>query len=378
MYNAAALLAAKSDCEERLFFVSSPRQSDSANRSTNAASADTMKPTSSILTSLLKALLLATLVCSGGCATIADKLQHALTSDSGAVGEIHGSIAATNVYVFVYRNPKDFFDFREYSLVPATASVAATLADMQRHDRVRIKGRLLDNPTPQGHIELSSLTVEKKYAPAPTMPAYVYTKDIRDELAAKDSGDFLVHAVQAGGRVLVVEYRDTIVPVRVTNAAMTQSLARNDVVRLRYRIPEHPDAPLHLELQEQIANPVQVLESALAMHGKEAVIEGNLVLFPVSPQVRFNVFAVQQKLAAGLQRQYTLLNQDDEKLFTAIREKLQSAWDRAPTDYVSGRNKLVNTKIKVRVTGNLNAVDANQANVQVLLAGPESIEVLTP
>jgi hypothetical protein len=103
-----------------------------------------------------------------------------------------------------------------------------------------------------------------------------------------------------------------------------------------------------------------------------------LVLFPQSPQVRFNVFAVLQKLPGDMQRQYTLANFEKQETFDAIREKLQKAWDAAgPDSAVSGRNKLISTKVRVRANGRFNETDPNQANVQIVLDGPDSVEILS-
>jgi hypothetical protein len=114
----------------------------------------------------------------------------------------------------------------------------------------------------------------------------------------------------------------------------------------------------------------------VALHGKPADLEGALVLFPQSPQVRFNVFAVLQELPGGLKRQFTLADFTSPAVFADIRAKLQAAWDAAPAA-VSGRNKLVSQSVRVRVKGTFNEVDTSQANVQILLDGPEAIDVTT-
>jgi hypothetical protein len=321
--------------------------------------------------------IIAWLIFLQGCAVSQRQLfERQLTSGSGAVGEIHGAYHALDIYVLTYRNPKDFFDFIEVSLISRNAEISSLLAGLRRHDRVRIKGDLLDNPSPQPHVELSGLEVVKRYEPTPAIPAYAHSADIPADLRGKDSALFLVHNVGAGGQILVVEYKDVVLPIPVRRPELTRNLARNDVVRLSYEIRAEPDKPVHLRLQEDGPQPVEVVDSVMALHLKPAVVEGPLVLFPKSPQVAFNVFAVLQELPGGLRRQYTLANFESEKTFEEIRRKLQLAWDERDSAAVSGRNKLISTKVRVRATGKFNATNPNQANVQIVLDGPNSVEVL--
>lgn len=320
-------------------------------------------------------LALATLV---GCAPISVKFERALGAGRVVEGEIHGAYPDLQQYVFTYRDADDFFDFVEVSLIAATPAVAERLATLRRHDRVRIEGALADNRSAQMHVEVRSLEVVTKYQASPDVPPYEYEAAVPADLEGKDSELFLVHAVNAGGAVLVVERGDVVVPVFVRRPELTRELARNDVVRLRYELRRRPDRPVHLELAD-VERPVEVVDSVTALHGRPADVEGALVMFPRSPQVRFDVFAVLQELPGGTQRQYTLVNFDDSARFAAIREKLAAAWTAAgPDAAVSGRNKLISTKVRVRAKGMFNQIDPNQANAQIVLGGPESIEIVTP
>ncbi|MGD8323522.1 MAG: hypothetical protein PVF50_04075 [Gammaproteobacteria bacterium] len=311
------------------------------------------------------------------CGSLSSELQRELRAGRAVEGEVHGAYPDAGLYVFTYRDPANFFDFIEASLVAGTPALESRLADLKRHDRIRIEGALMDNRSAQIHIELSDLEVVQKYEPRPAIPAFAYDANVPEDLRSQDSSLFLVHAVHAGGSILVVEHGDVVLPVFVTRPELTRSLARNDVVRLFYEVRTRPEAPVHLQLQD-VETPLQVVESVTALHGQPASIEGALVLFPESPQVRFNVFAVLQELQGGLQRQFTLVNFEDPEAFTQIREKLQAAWDAAePAMAVSGRNKLINTAVRVRATGRFNQVSPGQANAQIILEGPESIEILT-
>ena len=326
----------------------------------------------------LCAPLLAGLLLLTACTSLPAKLERELAAGSAVEGEVHGAYPELDLYVFTYRQPGNFFDFVEVSLVAPTPELGAQLAALRRHDRVRIQGAIMDNRSRQPHVELRSLEVVRTYEASPPIPRYEHEASIPDDLRGKDDELFLVHAVIADGAVLVVEHEDVVLPVYVTRPELTRDLARNDVVRLSYEIRSRPDRPVHLELRD-VERPVEVVESVTALHGKPAAVEGALVLFPQSPQVRFNVFAVLQELPGNTQRQYTLVNFDDPTVFEAIRTKLQNAWDAAgPDSAVSGRNKLISTKVRIRATGTFNQIDPNQANAQIVLAGPDSIALLAP
>jgi hypothetical protein len=310
------------------------------------------------------------------CAPIPVKLERALAAGRAVEGEIHGAYPELEQYVFTYRAADDFFDYVEVSLIPATPEVAQRLASLRRHDRVSIEGVRAENRSAQMHVEVSALEVVTKYEASPEVPRHRHEASVPADLEGKDSELFLVHAVNAGGAVLVVERGDVVVPVYVRRPELTRGLARNDVVRLAYEIRRRPDSPVHLELAD-VERPVEVVDSITALHGQPADVEGALVLFPRSPQVRFDVFAVLQQLPGGTQRQYTLVNFEDSAKFTAIREKLANAWTAAGADAaVSGRNKLISTKVRVRAKGTFNQIDANQANAQIVLDGPEAIEIV--
>jgi hypothetical protein len=311
------------------------------------------------------------------CASIPERFEREISAGHLVEGEIHGAYPDLQLYVFTYRNPNNFFEFLEVSLVPTTPELKAELAELRRHDRVRISGAIADNRSNQTHVELASLEVVRQYEASPAMPAYEYQASVPNELLGKDNELFLVHAVNAGGTVLVVERGDVVLPVYVRKPELTRDLARNDVVRLYYDIRSRPDLPVHLQLKD-VETPVEVIDSIMALHGKPADIEGALVLFPKSPQVQFNVFAVLQTLPGGLQRQYTVVNFDDQAAFAAIRKKMQDAWDAAGQgSAVSGRNKLVSTRVRVRAVGTYNEIDPNQANAQIVLPSADALEIIT-
>ncbi|MBC7396537.1 MAG: hypothetical protein H7333_03760 [Bdellovibrionales bacterium] len=295
---------------------------------------------------------------------------------NGVQGTIHGAVEAQGLYVFSYRSPTDFFDHVEMSLVSDDAELSHQLETLNRHDLVLIQGSFLKNPSPQKHILLSSLKVVKKFDSGYPVDPYHHEAVIPDELLHLNTAIFLVHAVAGDGHVLVTEYKDSIVPFYVKNAALTRNLFRNDLVKLKFVAQENPGQPLHLLLDDNDPSPLVVIESIQAIHGKPGTIEGALVLFPQSPEIIFNVFAVDQPLDGGLKRQYTIVNFEDPALFKAIRDALQAAWDRHAGEYVNGRNKLVSTRVWVRVSGVFNEVSANQANPQILVSSLADVKII--
>lgn len=302
------------------------------------------------------------------------EIERALAAE-GIQGYVHGSVPERDLYVFTIQNPNDFFDRAEVSLIAANGLVATGLATTRRHDLVRIRGRFIDVPTPQRHIRVESFELVATHSnPYPTDP-YDYSAQIPEELLGQEEAIFLVHAVQSGGRVVALEYRDQVLPLFVRNPQATVGLSRNDIIRVRYRLRSEPNRPTHLALQEGVTNAVTVLESVAALHETPADVEGDLVLFPQAPGIRLNVFALQVENFPTALRQYTLINFADPELFRAIVAKMQSVWDRHPGAYRNGRNKLISNCLRVRARGIFNQVDPNQANTQILIANLDDLVV---
>jgi hypothetical protein len=272
--------------------------------------------------------------------------------------------------------PRETSDYVEMSLTSENDPVIlAKLAAFSRHDKVLVKGSFLKNPSPQKHIAVRAIELVEKYQEPYEREAYRYAAKIPEDLLKATRATFLVHAVAGDGAILVLEYKDQVVPLFVKKPALTHSLYRGDLVDLAYKLQAEPDAPSHLNLNDADPEPVKVLESVVAMHGKPADMDGELVLFPKSPEIKFNVFALLQHLDGSLTRQYTLVNFDSADAFQKIRLKLQAEWDKFGKDYTNGRNKLVSTKVRVHAKGVFNEVDPSQANPQILLKSADDIEL---
>ena len=296
---------------------------------------------------------------------------------TGAKGWIHGSVESQNLYVFTYRDPKHFFDYVELSLTTEDPVILKKFAELARHDQVLVKGSYLKLPNvPQKHIQVTSIELLKKYESSQPSDPYQHHVQIPGDLLNRNTETFLVHAVAAGGAILVVEYQDAVLPIFVKNTELTKNLYRGDVVQLSFSIQRNPQEPVHLKLNESAPEAVKVIESIVALNGKEASAQGKLILFPKSPEISLNVFAVEAAMPAKLMRQYTLVNFDDPAVFNAILKKCQAAWDKFPGEYVNGRNKLVSKHIQVKVKGVYNEVDRSQANAQILIKSADDLEII--
>ena len=95
--------------------------------------------------------------------------------------------------------PGNFFDYIQMSLVSFDPAIRRQLATFDRNDeRVLVKGTFMDNPSPQKHIQVSGISLVKKFEPAYPVPAYRYEAVIPDELLHISKADFLVHATVGG------------------------------------------------------------------------------------------------------------------------------------------------------------------------------------
>jgi len=303
------------------------------------------------------------------------KIEKELTT-TGVVGWVHGSVSERELYVFTYRNPEDFFDAAQMSLVTTDPKIRSQLEALTRHDQVRVKGSFMDNPSPQKHIEIKSIEVVKKFESEYPADAYRHDAKIPDELLSRTEANFLVHAIAEGGKVLVVEYKDAVVPIFVRDVQWTKDLHRNDIVTISYALQSYPDRPTHLKFNRRAPVPLKVVEAIKEINGKPADLEGRLIMFPKSPEIKFNVFAIEQERPDGLKRQFTLINFEDQQKFAEIRAALQKAWDKFPGQYDNARNKLISRRLRVRAKGIYNQVSPSQANPQILLKDVDSIQII--
>jgi len=292
----------------------------------------------------------------------------------GLEGHLHASVADTSTFVFTFRKKGEFFDYVDLSLVPRNERARAALAGLRRHDRVRLFGEMAELDTPQPHVFVDRVELVEGWTPPRPVPRHDYEVDLPAGLEMPATEIVKVHALDADGKVLVIEYEDRVLPVFVDRPELTAKLWRNDKIKLSFDRAGRPDHPTHLVLDRKVAEPIEVLERMQAGHGEPLTLEGKLVLFPDSPQLMFDIYALQVEDDDGIRRNYTLVNFEDMAVFEAIRQKLADTWGDAPG--VEGRNKLIHPTVRIRAKGTKNVVSARQANPQLLLEGPDAITVL--
>jgi hypothetical protein len=286
--------------------------------------------------------------------------------------EVHAAVHDYWQYVGTLRKSDDFFVNEQFPLVPDSPNLFSEFLKLKRHDRIRVKGTLVNPRNPQRHIRVTRLEIIKPYETE--LPHHNYEMRLPQDLRASGKIRALVHAVTDGGSVMLIDYRGAVIPVVVRRPTLARNLYRNDTVEIDYVLAESPTRPPHMMLNPRVRSPLKVLYSIVSEHGKNATREGFLVMFPKSPQVQFNVFALEATNSLGLKHNYTLVNFESAEEFKKIREKLQAVWDAAPQDRVfNARNRLQNPRIRVTARGTLNEVDPSQANPQVLLKSVDDL-----
>lgn len=297
-------------------------------------------------------------------------------TDTGLVGRIHGAASESQMYVMAVREPTNFFSHREFSLIPQDKATQAILARANRHDLVCVRGNIISNPSPQQHIALDSIRVLEPWTQLEGFAPYE-RQTVPAELTEQTSLLGQVHAVGADGKILVIGYRDAIIPIYVSATEYTKDLYRGDIVRLTYQVQQHPQRPVHFQLDTTVEQPVEVIDAIAAWNDRPKTLTGSLVKFPQSPQLKFDVYAIEVD-TQGIKRYFTLVNFENMAEFHNIRHKLAKIWDKNTATAVSGRNMLINPEVTIEATGLANIVSPEQANPQILLDNAEQIQQLTP
>lgn len=291
----------------------------------------------------------------------------------GLGGWIHAAVRDQYMFVFTWRDPNNFFVNIQLPVSSKDSQVLAALGHLRRHDQVLVKGDYYNNKAPLPHIEVTSLEIVNKYNGP--VSDYVY-ESFPDEILSSNRLIGEVHIVTQNGSVLVIEYKDRVFPVFVPNPEVTRKLYRGDKIEIDYVATMQSNRPTHLTLVGK--QPIRLIEQIACGHNKPLELTGELVMFPQSPQILFNVFALSIADAEDVQREYTLVNFTDMDLFTALRERLQKAWDENLDSVLMDRNKFINPKIRITARGIKNVVSADQANPQILINNLDdlSIEIL--
>ena len=295
-------------------------------------------------------------------------------NNTGLIGRIHGAAAESQMYVLSVREPDKFFSHREFSLLPKDSKTRETVSQLNRHDLVCVRGELIANPSPQQHITLSSVRVIEPWQQPEGFEPYQRQADLPSELQEQTSLIGKVHAIGEDGKVLVVEYQDGVIPIFVTATEYTQGLYRGDIVKLTYQIQSHPNRPIHLQLDTTVEQPLEVLDAIATWNGQPQTLTGNLVKFPQSPQLKFDVYGMEVD-TQGIKRYFTLINFEDMAEFEKIRQKLAKIWDENAETAIAGRNMLINPEVTIEAEGIANIVSTEQANPQILLDSADKVQL---
>lgn len=297
--------------------------------------------------------------------------------NTGLLGEIHGAVAEDKLYVLSVREPDNFFEFRHFSLISANHKTREILGKAKRHDQVCLRGKLMDNPSPQPHILVESAKIMESYSGLEDYEKYQYQTTIPEDFQNKTHLLVKVHAVNNQGKILVVEYQDKVIPIFVETPELTKDLYRGDLIDISYRIQSSPQKPTHLKLNLEDKNPLKIIDQLVSRQGKEETLRGSLVKFPQSPQLKFDVYGI-EVITQGIPRYFTLVNFEDIKEFENIRLKLSKIWNNHQNTVKATRNFLINPNVTIEVQGKINIISPQQANPQILLDSASQINLFNP
>ena len=295
--------------------------------------------------------------------------------NKGLIGRIHGAVADSQMFVLSVREPDNFFSSREFSLLPNNSVTLKQLKQVKRHDQVCIQGSIISNPSPQTHIGVDSIQVMETWSSAKGFPPEKRNPNFPVELTNKHSLVGKVHIVDGEGKILVIEYQNQVIPVYITSPEYSRNLYRGDIIELSYQIQNRPQQPTHLQLDTSVKHPIKVLDAIASWHNQKHTLSGKLVKFPQSPQLKFDVYAIEVD-TLGIKRYFTLVNFDNMSEFDNIRRKLAKIWDDNAATALSGRNMLINPQVILQAQGITNIISPKQANPQILLDSAEQVSQL--
>ena len=297
-------------------------------------------------------------------------------NNTGLIGRIHGAANTSQMYVMSVREPSNFFSHREFSLLSTKQETTDTLKNLNRHDLVCIQGEIIANPSPQKHVALNNVRIIEPWQQPKGFEPYQRQTDLPYELKEQTSLVGKVHAIGEEGKILVVEYQEIVIPIFVSQTQYTEGLYRGDIVKLNYQIQTHPQRPVHLQLDTTVEKPLEVLDVIAAWNNQPKTLTGNLVKFPQSPQLKFDVYAMEID-TQGIKRYFTLINFEDMAKFEKIRQKLAKIWDKNADTARSGRNMLINPMVTIKAEGIVNIISTEQANPQILLDNAGQVQQLS-
>ncbi len=290
---------------------------------------------------------------------------------------VHGAVPRYQLFVGTYRSPENFFRYVDFSLLTMDRKVGEQLSKVKRHDKLLVKGEFFDTESCFPHVEIKEFQVLKSFETSPKLPPYNHRADL-SVLENVDRITGKVHGVAYTQGIMAIEYKDVVVPVFVpkTHHKLLEKIYRGDVVDIAIFVRINPERPVHVELDIDNKEPLIQKVSMVKGHDTPITLEGELVMFPKSPQIRFDIYALKVKGELGFYRNYTLVNFESTDIFLQIRAHLEKIWKENEKTAVGGRNFWINPKVRIQAKGLKNVVSPTQANPQILLKGIESLKIL--
>ncbi len=322
--------------------------------------------------------------------TFEDKfISDKLASADGFVGWIHGAVPSYKQYLFTYRkvepgNPMAFFQAEQFSLVGATPEIWKQFETLNRHDKVRLRGTLLDNKSPIKHLIISEITILTPYDKSTDNE---YSFDAATLKGVKNFRVFgQIHALVASetyGYAIVLEKDNFMMPiaVRSKHSAVAKGLFKGDIVDVNVRVVQGKEGrPPHFQTDENFEQAITIVDPLINCHGTTRAVVGHLVKFDKSPAISVDVYAVRVVDGNGVGRNMTFFpsasTSDDSfgEIFMAISAKAKKAWDEAVEAPGVVRNYHEKKSIQVVANGMINVVSTEQANAQVYLKSADDVE----
>ena len=303
-------------------------------------------------------------------------IESCLQAD-GVLLEVHGAVPMSSMFVVTFRHPTNFFLSVHLSLIGGNVEMRNFIKTLKRHDVILVKGKFEQVESPQKHVRAQTISLVSRSQDSTHSSEYQY-QALPAEILQMSELTGRVHSVFGEGRILVVEYKDLVVPVYVQDPwlAQTRALYRGDKIHMKYVIQEEPVRPVHLNFDPNAPQALTVLRSVVQGHGEPVTMTGKLLRFPQSPQIIFPIFAINVDIGDGVMLDHTILSFTDMELFTKIREMFQAAWDKYPLMVRNYRNKEINDALTVTVSGTYNMIDPGQANPQVVMERLEDITIV--
>ncbi len=310
-------------------------------------------------------------------ARFTEKYVEEKLSNGGTISYVHAAVIKENLIVISVKNPdpKVMFDTLEFPVTGFADEAAATVKNLQRHDKVCITGRLSrTHGKPISHLFINAIKVLKRSAV--DARSYEYEKAVLEDLKTKHQIIAKVHISLSEGKVFVIEFRDRVIPIPVVNNNLTKDLYRGDKILLKYKIREHPNTPIHIAIDEEATEPLRVLASLKDQNGKNFRLQGPLVLYPKNSQTSQDVYAVQVTDADDIKYDYFILS-ENAQVFEEINLRAAKIWNLKKSDVKQGRNRLLLPTVEVRVEGRVQVVSRKQGNPQVAIENISQLEFLT-